>query len=398
MNRHAWPRTGIKDGVGECSPNAKSCHDNLQESALGKQFKQWLPGPAWPHQSTPLPLTDEQILWLLQRLGSPHPGDQLEQIIKGTRLLGNTCLGLLTQGRQLADEAFLELLYENLLGRTADPDGLRSYMTGLANGQSREQVVESFLLSEEFRRILPPVSLFAKFALWAGFLVRPKHPPIPPPDLISLVAGTRDVLWFLRSGTLAAGTLRETLERNGRKLENLSSVLDFGCGCGRVLRHLCGYEGVSFHGCDYNPRLVRWCKRHLRFAQFERNPSWPPLPFKDGQFDFIYAFSVFTHMTIPQQVSWMRELSRVLSEGGFLLISTHGRHYLRELNEDEQKRFEAGEIVVRGENVAGTNLCMVFHPPESVRNFLAKDYAVLDFIPVGAKGNPYQDVFLLRKP
>jgi len=80
------------------------------------------------------------------------------------------------------------------------------------------------------------------------------------------------------------------------------------------------------------------------------------------------------------------------------LISTHGRHYLRELNEDEQKRFEAGEIVVRGENVAGTNLCMVFHPPESVRNFLAKDYAVLDFIPVGAKGNPYQDVFLLRKP
>jgi hypothetical protein len=33
-----------------------------------------------------------------------------------------------------------------------------------------------------------------------------------------------------------------------------------------------------------------------------------------------------------------------------------------------------------------------------VRNFLAKDYAVLDFIPVGAKGNPYQDVFLLRKP
>jgi len=382
--------------------NGKSSHDKPRESALGKRFKQWRLGPGWPHQSTPLPLTDEQILWLLQWLGSPYPSDALESIIKGTRSLGSTCLGILTQGRQLDDEAFLELLYKNLLGRTGDPGGLRSYMTALADArlvdQARDQVVESFLLSEEFRRILPPVSVLGKFALRAASLVGLKYPPIPPPDLISLVAGIDDVSWFLRAGALAAATLRETLEKNGRKLESFSSVLDFGCGCGRVLRHLCGYRGASFHGCDYNPRLVRWCKRHLRFAHFERNSSWPPLPFKGGQFDLIYAFSVFTHMTVPQQVSWMRELSRVLSEGGLLLISTHGRHYLSELNEGEQKRFEAGKIVLRGENGAGTNLCMAYHPPESVRNFLAKDYAVLDFIPLGAKGNPYQDVFLLRKP
>src|ERR687884_932292 len=54
--------------------------------------------------------------------------------------------------------------------------------------------------------------------------------PVPPPRLIVRVAGTADVGWFLESGRLAAESLRASLERHGQRMEDLGSLLDFGCG------------------------------------------------------------------------------------------------------------------------------------------------------------------------
>lgn len=221
--------------------------------------------------------------------------------------------------------------------------------------------------------------------------------PLPPSRLIYLVAGTEDLGWFLNSGAVAAQVLHEVLLRNGAVLEQLGAILDFGCGVGRVIRHLSGAQGPRLYGTDYNATLVSWCKAHLPFAQFSRNSLEQGLEYASDSFDFIYALSIFTHLTEPLQTFWVDELARVLRPGGHLLLTVHGESYLPELPPADQAAFRRGELVVQRSDRSGSNDCAAFHPPAYVRQRLARRLSVVDFLPEGARGNPHQDIYLLKK-
>jgi SAM-dependent methyltransferase len=221
--------------------------------------------------------------------------------------------------------------------------------------------------------------------------------PLPPAKLRVRVAGNADPAWFLEGGRLAAETLRGALERAGAPLDSMSAILDFGCGCGRVMRWLAGLPG-ELRGADFDGPAVEWCRENLPFAEFVHNGLRPPLPFSPGEFDFVYAFSVLTHLPVELQHAWVGELTRVLRPGGHLLVSTHGPRYLERLNGDERALFGAGEVIVRFEQVAGTNLCTAFHPPDYVKTRLASGLELVEEVPEGAKGNPHQDLFLFRRP
>lgn len=221
--------------------------------------------------------------------------------------------------------------------------------------------------------------------------------PVPPPHLIVRVAGTPDLAWFLESGRLAAQSIRGALERTGSGVEELSSILDFGCGCGRVIRNWATLD-ATVSGSDLSGGAIDWCRHHLPFASFETNGLSPPLAFVDDSFDLAYALSVFTHLPETIQHDWMEELRRVVRRGGFVLLTTHGERYLERLDDDEGKRFRAGELVVRWAEVPGTNLCTTFHPPSWVRErLLPHGFEEVEFVPEGAAGNPYQDLFLLKR-
>ena len=222
--------------------------------------------------------------------------------------------------------------------------------------------------------------------------------PLPPGRLIVLVAGTPEPEWFLESGALAARSITTALGKAGVELERMGAILDFGCGCGRVLRQWAHLGGPEIWGTDYNERLVSWCRDNLPFAHLTRNALEPPLPLEDGQFDLVYGLSVFTHLPLRLQHAWMAELRRVVRPGGFVLFTAHGRRYLDRLQEAEREQFLAGELVVRWEHVAGTNLCAAYHPQEWVQRELARDLELVEFVAEGARGNPHQDLYLLRRP
>jgi SAM-dependent methyltransferase len=219
--------------------------------------------------------------------------------------------------------------------------------------------------------------------------------PVPPLGLIDLVSGQPDIPWFLESGRRAAANAREALGRQGVAMESLRAILDFGCGCGRVVRHWSGLP-AEVHGCDVQGRLVEWCRKNLPFARFERNGLEPPLPYRDAAFDLVYALSVFTHLTEPLQRTWMEEMRRVLAPGGFLLITTHGESYASGLDPRELAAFTAGQLVVRESSEAGSNVCGAYHPPAYVRSTLSSGFEIVDFRAEGAAGNPHQDLWLLR--
>jgi SAM-dependent methyltransferase len=227
--------------------------------------------------------------------------------------------------------------------------------------------------------------------------VGPDDLPLPPSRLRVRVAGNADPAWFLEGGRLAEETLRGTLARVGLGLEDLASILDFGCGCGRVTRWLAGIPG-EVRGSDFDGGAVAWCRTNLPFGKFVHNGLEPPLPFAAGELDLVYAFSVFTHLPVPLQHAWTAELVRVLRPGGLLLLSTHGERYVERLTAAERETFRCGEVVVRFQKVAGTNLCTTFHPPAWVRGELGPGLELVVEVPEGARGNPHQDLFLFRKP
>jgi SAM-dependent methyltransferase len=215
--------------------------------------------------------------------------------------------------------------------------------------------------------------------------------------LMFKVAGTPNAKWFWQGGLLAKKSLIDILEQNGLDIKSFESILDFGCGCGRVIRHLDFLDKTNLFGTDYNIDLIRWCTLNLGFAFFTTNQLQPPLNYQDCKFDFVYAFSVFTHLPEELQVAWRDEIWRCLKPEGFFLMTTHGEHFLSELTTSQLKQFQAGDLVVKWSVAAGKNYCGAFHPFSYVKKKFGECFTIIDFKPKGAEGNPYQDVYLLKK-
>jgi SAM-dependent methyltransferase len=222
--------------------------------------------------------------------------------------------------------------------------------------------------------------------------------PLPPAHLRTLTAGTADSRWFLERGRASAETIREAAGRHGADLDATGRMLDFGCGCGRVLRHW-HLPAVEIHAAEPEERLAQWCARNLQFASVVRSSTLPPLPHETASFDLVYAVSVFTHLTEQAQLLWTAELARVIRPGGLLLLTVHGDRYRDRLTAAERSAYDEGRLVVRHASGAGTNLCSAFHPARFVRERLAAGLELLEHTTGGfERGAPEQDLVVLRKP
>jgi SAM-dependent methyltransferase len=242
-------------------------------------------------------------------------------------------------------------------------------------------------------------ALAAASHLRAGRMEASDGLPLPPARLRAQIGPRHaDAEFFLRSGREQAEIVRTLVHEDGSALEDFASLLDWGCGCGRILRNWSQLPHTRVSGCDINPKMVDWCNRNLPFADVVINELSPPLPYPDSTFDIVYAFSVMTHLNEELQRAWSRECFRVLKTGGYFLFSTMGEHYLSRgrLNEDERRRFEAGKVVVLYDEAPGTSLCSAYHPPEYVRERLAAEFDFVSFRPAIDYGR--HDVHLFRKP
>jgi SAM-dependent methyltransferase len=189
--------------------------------------------------------------------------------------------------------------------------------------------------------------------------------PIPPRELHALVSGDDelDMSAFFDVGRFCAESVVGLLKKRGLDIDDLGAILDFGCGCGRVLRFFNGLKRAKLYGTDYNAKLIDWCKKNLHFAEFEVNTLRPPLVYGDGSFGLIYTFSVFTHLSEALQMAWLAELSRVLRADGYFLLTTMGAPFADAfLPPHQAQQFRSGQLVVLNQDSSGANNCSAFHP------------------------------------
>jgi SAM-dependent methyltransferase len=149
--------------------------------------------------------------------------------------------------------------------------------------------------------------------------------PVPPPELWIGYAETTE--HYLTVGQRDTDAMVETVEGAGVGREELSTVLDFGCGAGRMLRFFPRREDSELWGLDISSEHIAWCQEHLAPMNFATVTTAPHLPFADGYFDFAYCSSVFTHISDLAD-AWLLELRRIVRSGGHIYLTIHDHHSL----------------------------------------------------------------------
>jgi ubiquinone/menaquinone biosynthesis C-methylase UbiE len=101
------------------------------------------------------------------------------------------------------------------------------------------------------------------------------------------------------------------------------TILDVGCGGGRTLSKLARATEGKVYGIDYSEESVAASKRtNARWIDMGRvevrHGAVSQLPFRDGMFDLVTA--VETHFWWPNLPMDLREVLRVLTAGGMLIV------------------------------------------------------------------------------
>ena len=219
--------------------------------------------------------------------------------------------------------------------------------------------------------------------------------PVQTPGLAFLVCGQYDLESMYHNGLKGANWITDLLEKNGLCIDEFDSILDFGCGCGRVLRFWKGLIHAKIYGTDYNPSLIRWCEDNLPFVSVSVNDMHSRTGYVDNFFDIVYTISVFTHLSREMQSCCLDELIRITKPGGYIIITVHGVSRTSVLSDEELKRFRNGELVVRGEKYSGTNICGTYHPRHFLEKLADSRLIEIDYSAQGAT-DADQDVYLFR--
>jgi len=145
---------------------------------------------------------------------------------------------------------------------------------------------------------------------------------VPPADLVARIQSPEKAhpdCWFATSYQTILAYLGE-LSDHSVDILNCSSVLDFGCGLGRLSVHLQPLCSDVF-ACDIDDRVIAWAARTFPSIHFARSAFLPPLPYDDVSFDFVFGNSVFTHILYGHQEAWIAEIARITKPGGMAIMS-----------------------------------------------------------------------------
>jgi ubiquinone/menaquinone biosynthesis C-methylase UbiE len=201
--------------------------------------------------------------------------------------------------------------------------------------------------------------------------------PIPPAHLA--FDAYNNIHWqsYFNSGVNQATVIANFL--NKETVTNDFRILEWGCGPGRIIRHLkCALRNdVKLYGADYNKETIEWNRQNIKGIEFVVNQLEPPLPFESAFFDCVYAISVFTHLSERMHFEWIKEMERIVKPNGLVIITTHGDLTTDRLLPDEKQLYDSGSLVVRDGVKEGKKWYLAYAPPKFIRHNLLEAFEIL---------------------
>src|ERR1700678_2485432 len=147
---------------------------------------------------------------------------------------------------------------------------------------------------------------------------------LPDPARRKRVHGDANADGFIIHGYTTFKKLSCALAGLSREWGSFSRILDWGCGCGRVFRHLPQGALPQLVGADIDGDNIEWCRGAFPTAEFHAVPLSPPTVFQADAFHLVMGISVFPHLPQPSQHAWLQELRRITRRGALLLVTIHG--------------------------------------------------------------------------
>jgi len=276
---------------------------------------------------------------------------------------------------QIEASSIVTLLYQTVLGREPDSNGLEQYVEGLVSGhRTVAQIIREFAASPEYaqkRRLLDfNLMQFRKF---------PDAEVFVPPEVVDQLFDKTSIYWrsaasepnemywsvvteekwnreltgddrveFIETGKRYANRVLGLYETySGKSVANLTCI-DFGSGVGRLAINFAS-RVAQVHAVDFSESHLQELQRNaVMFDCASKIMVWPiRLPAdldKLPQVDLVYSYIALQHNTPPVIAAMMRSLLDHLQPGGyaFLHVTLAGAGYEGFVVNDYLTSIEAG--------------------------------------------------------
>jgi ubiquinone/menaquinone biosynthesis C-methylase UbiE len=181
----------------------------------------------------------------------------------------------------------------------------------------------------------------------------------------SIVGGQYDQIGILESSALITLGLRRS-----------DTLVDVGCGSGRLPFKLRGYLDGAFVGTDILEEALVFAAGKCGRADWRFIPhSEPSIPAGDSTADFISFFSVFTHLHDEDTYRFLCDAKRVAKPGGKIVFSfldfecdSHWPVFESTLSDKDPQRvintFTSKGAIRRWAHVLGLKIEAIFNGPD----------------------------------
>ena len=138
--------------------------------------------------------------------------------------------------------------------------------------------------------------------------------------------GKPDIMFF-EAGYNTIKEFMKIIRKINPSLSSGKKILDYGCGHGRITRHIPYLLNPSnLVGADVWKGGVEFCAQEFGstpFVVYNENP----ISNMGLKFDIIIVVSVFSHLPPKRFESNLNALRDSLSENGLMFISVHGKYF-----------------------------------------------------------------------
>lgn len=165
---------------------------------------------------------------------------------------------------------------------------------------------------------------------WNSYASRELIRTIHPADDMYNKSVTESDYWGVGKAGLSVIASALSLSR----LRQVRRVLDFGCGHGRVARHLHAFfPKATLFFCDIDETASQFCAETFNGEAVRAEADFAILQLPPD-LDIIWLGSVFTHLSYKDMETLFDSLYRSLAPGGALIITYRGRQMYERMRAD----------------------------------------------------------------